>query len=625
MGYRRTISNRGVVSLLRMVFLCGAIAFVAPPNVQADIMECHQGPGGQLFAAGGQVEVEILQSYSDSTSDIFLFKEGQAPLPIGSDDQTTRLVHLGALPAGSEILFGIKVRETGNTFKMGAASRNSDGVVHARVECITEAIVKIYFEDQSGGGDHDFNDVIIQVRISRKRGITSLINGFSECPPTGIKNSLWGSFGQRDFLDSNAGERLQLRCENILDVPSYQLFFTRPNGDTIRVGVCPWEGGRNTAYFTYSGDVDRDNKPDSFVLTNWLSKDYGERNDVPNIWTGEQFENPELLDHAISIYDVFRNSLSQYGNKYVYRTYHPNPSEGAFVRRVAAHDPPLGPITAASFDQKEERSPQVEPGLPMSGDPYSPADLNRDGTLDGGDVLIFDDAKGRCDPDVEFMPSTDFDGDGCTTSLDEDMFLDLFSGTTSNLRPRAEGKNIVITADNSCTATITPTDVNDGSFDPEGDPITLSLDTTGPFGLGEHLVTLTVTDSHGASSFYITTVTVISRPIISALSVDKSQLWPPNHQMESVAVDYNAADPCVEGAVTCTLSVSSNEPINGTGDGDTSPDWVVLGAHGVRLRSERAGTGRGRTYTIQVTCTDAAGYSSTKTVAVLVPKSQSKK
>lgn len=95
--------------------------------------------------------------------------------------------------------------------------------------------------------------------------------------------------------------------------------------------------------------------------------------------------------------------------------------------------------------------------------------------------------------------------------------------------------------------------------------------------------------------------------------------------MVNVAVEYNAADPCVEGAVTCTLIVTSNEPINGTGDGDTSPDWVVLDPHRVHLRSERAGTGRGRTYTIHVTCTNAAGYSSTKTVAVLVPKSQSKK
>lgn len=624
MGYRRTISNRCVVSLLRMLFLCGAIAFITPPDVQADIMECHPGPGGQLFAAGGQVEVEILQSNSDNTNDIFLFKSGQPPLLIGSDNQTTRLVHLGALPAGSEILFGIKVRETGNTFKMGAASRNFDGVVHARVQCVTEAIVKVYFEDQTGGGDNDFNDAIIQVKISRKRGITSEIDGFSECPPLGIKTPFWGTFGQRTFLDSNAGERLQLVCENIGNLPSYKLFFTKPNAGTIRVGVCPWEGGSNIAYFTYSGDVDRDNKPDSFVLTNWLSRDYGARNDVPNIWTGEEVENPELLDHAISIYDVFRNSLTQYGNKYVYRTYHPNPSEGAFVRRVAAHDP-LGPIAAASFDQKEQESQQAEPGLPMSEHPYSPADLNEDGTLDAGDVQIFNIAAGRCDPDVEFLPSTDFDGDGCTTSRDEDMFLDLLSGATGNRRPRAEGKNIVITADGSCTASITPNDVNDGSFDPEGDSISLSLDTTGPFGLGEHIVTLTVTDSHGASSFYITTVTVISRPIISALSVDKPQLWPPNHQMVNVAVDYNAADPCLEGTVTCTLTVSSNEPINGTGDGDTSPDWVVLNAHRLQLRSERAGTGRGRTYTVHVTCTNAAGHSSTKTVAVLVPKSQSKK
>jgi hypothetical protein len=507
---------------------------------------------------------------------------------------------------------------------MGAASRNFDGVVHARVECITEAIVKVYFEDQTGGGDNDFNDVIIQVRISRKRGITGLIQS-NECPPTGIKNAFWGTFGQRTFLDSNAGERLQLRCENIGSVPSFKLFFTKPNAGTFRIGVCPFERGNNTGYFTYSGDVDGDNRPDSFVPTKWESRDYG-FNDIPNPWTGEQTESPELLDHAISIYDVFRNNLSKYGDKYIYQTPPPNPSEGAFVRRVAGLDPPLGPITEAFFDQVEQGFQQVpSSGLPIIMHPYSPADLNEDGTLDAGDVLIFNDAKGRCDPDVEFMPSTDFDGDGCTTSLDEDMFLDLFSGTTSNRRPRAEGKNIVITADNSCTATITPSDVNGGSFDPERDPITLSLDTTGPFGLGEHLVTLTVTDSHGASSFYITTVIVISRPIISALSVDKPQLWPPNHQMENVAVNYNAADPCVEGAVTCTLRVSSNEPINGTGDGDTSPDWVVLDAHRVQLRSERAGTGGGRTYTIQVTCTNAAGYTSTKTVAVLVPKSQSKK
>lgn len=590
-------------------------------STTAESLECHPGFGGQLFAAGGPVEIEILQAYSDSTSDIFLFKAGQAPLPIGSDDQTKRVVHLGALPAGSEILFGIKVRETGNTFRMGAASRNSDGVVHARVECITGAIAKVYFEDKIGGGDNDFNDVIIQVRISRKRGITGLIDQFTDCPPTGIKSTVWGEFGRRNSLESNSGEKLQLRCENIGHLPSYKLFYSKPTGETFRVGVCPFEAGRNTGYFTYSGDVDRDDKPDSFVLTRWESKDYG-LNDIPNFWTGEQQENPALLDHAVSIYDVFRDNLSKYSDKYEYRTPPPTPSEGPFVRRVTGLDPPLGPITEAFFDHVEQGLQQVPvSGLPMTLHPYSPADLNEDGTVDASDMQIFSGSVGRCDPDPDFLSSTDFDGDGCTTSLDEDIFHDLLSGATGNRRPRAEGKNIVLTADSSCTASITPSDVDDGSFDPDGNTIHLSIDPTGPFPLGEHLVTLTVTDSHGAASSFITTVTVVSRPVIQGISTSKTELWPANHKMADVTVDYLASDNCAVGPIVCLLSVSSNEPVNGTGDGDTSPDWEVVDAHRARLRAERAGTGNGRRYTINITCTNTSGNLSHKNVLVTVPKS----
>src|SRR5205807_242750 len=104
--------------------------------------------------------------------------------------------------------------------------------------------------------------------------------------------------------------------------------------------------------------------------------------------------------------------------------------------------------------------------------------------------------------------------------------------------------------------------------------------------------------------------------------LDKNQLWPPNHKMVDVTVNYGASDQCTPGAVTCTLSVSSNEPVNGTGDGDTAPDWEIVDAHRVRLRAERAGTGNGRVYTIYITCTNSAGNSSTKAVAVSVPKSQ---
>ena len=71
--------------------------------------------------------------------------------------------------------------------------------------------------------------------------------------------------------------------------------------------------------------------------------------------------------------------------------------------------------------------------------------------------------------------------------------------------------------------------------------------------------------------------------------------------------------------VNCQITnITSNEPINGTGDGDTAPDWEFVDEHHVRLRAESAGGSVGRIYTITVTCTDAAGNSTTKTIEVHV-------
>jgi 6-phosphogluconolactonase len=110
-------------------------------------------------------------------------------------------------------------------------------------------------------------------------------------------------------------------------------------------------------------------------------------------------------------------------------------------------------------------------------------------------------------------------------------------------------------------------------------------------------------------------------PTFSGASATPDVLWPPNHEFVDVTIDY-AVKGCPS---TCVLSVSSNEPINGTGDGNTSPDWQVVDAHHVRLRAERAGDGNGRTYTITITCTnDTNKLSSMKTVTVFVPHDQRK-
>jgi hypothetical protein len=107
-------------------------------------------------------------------------------------------------------------------------------------------------------------------------------------------------------------------------------------------------------------------------------------------------------------------------------------------------------------------------------------------------------------------------------------------------------------------------------------------------------------------------------PVISGLSVDKPVLWPPNHMMVPVALRYSVSDNC-DASVKPVITVSSNEPLDGTGDGDTSPDWEVIDANHVLLRAERAGTGSDRIYTITLTVTDSAGSSSSSSVIVRVP------
>jgi uncharacterized protein len=137
------------------------------------------------------------------------------------------------------------------------------------------------------------------------------------------------------------------------------------------------------------------------------------------------------------------------------------------------------------------------------------------------------------------------------------------------------------------------------------------------FPIGATTVTCSESIGGGASCSFTVTVNDTEAPAITGASANPLVLGPPNHKLVPVTVDYTASDNC--GSVTCTLSVASNEPINGTDDGDTSPDWVIQDAHHVMLRAERSGIGSGRIYTITITCVDGAGNSSGHSVSVAVP------
>ncbi len=97
-------------------------------------------------------------------------------------------------------------------------------------------------------------------------------------------------------------------------------------------------------------------------------------------------------------------------------------------------------------------------------------------------------------------------------------------------------------------------------------------------------------------------------------------LYVPNHRLEDVTLTYSVGDNCDAGLVP-VINITSDQPVNGTGDGDTSPDWEVVDAHHVRLRAERSPTDPGgRTYTITLTVTDSAGSSTSSSVTVHVPR-----
>ncbi len=140
------------------------------------------------------------------------------------------------------------------------------------------------------------------------------------------------------------------------------------------------------------------------------------------------------------------------------------------------------------------------------------------------------------------------------------------------------------------------------------------------FPVGTTTVVVTGQRLDGTSDTCSFTITVndTESPVVSTPTTSPNTLWPPNHQMVDVTVNYTATDNC---PLTCVLTVASNEPVNGLGDGDSTPDWEVIDDHHLRLRAERAGKGTGRIYTITITCTDASNHTVTKTSTVLVPKS----
>lgn len=165
--------------------------------------------------------------------------------------------------------------------------------------------------------------------------------------------------------------------------------------------------------------------------------------------------------------------------------------------------------------------------------------------------------------------------------------------------------------------TATAVDDVDGTVNVVANPASGST-----FPFGTTTVGLAAADAaqNTAAATFSVTVRDSTAPSIDRIAPSVGTLWPANHKMVALTVGVDASD--AVGVVSKEIvSVTSSEPDNGLGDGDTAGDIQITGPLSLNLRAERAGTGTGRTYTITVRVRDAAGNTTMGTVTVAVPKS----
>jgi hypothetical protein len=151
--------------------------------------------------------------------------------------------------------------------------------------------------------------------------------------------------------------------------------------------------------------------------------------------------------------------------------------------------------------------------------------------------------------------------------------------------------------------------------------------TPSPGYSGPDSLTFQVADAPGALSNVATIsievkpVAVANQPPVCSTATVPRLVWPPNHEMTPLSI-LGVTDPEGGSITIAVTSIRQDEPLNGIGDGDTSPDATLSPP---AIRAERRQNGNGRVYTIDFKAIDPLGGSCLGAVKVCVPKSQSGK
>jgi len=163
-----------------------------------------------------------------------------------------------------------------------------------------------------------------------------------------------------------------------------------------------------------------------------------------------------------------------------------------------------------------------------------------------------------------------------------------------------------------------------------------SLTPTAFFPLGDTEVTLQVIVDDGVNPAQTVEDSVMitvsdDTPPVLQVTPNPAQLWPPNHKLRNVSVAVTVSDQCdsAEDIDVILYAISSSEPDNGRGDGNTTGDiqnaQVGTDDRAFDLRAERSGGGSGRIYMATYRATDLSGNFTDGVATIEVPHDQGKK